>query len=248
MKVYDIANAGPRNRFTVRGKDGRVSVVHNCGYRLGGGDLIDGKKTGLWGYAENMGVHLSREESHSSVQAFRDLCPEIVEAWKDLENAAKTCVRTGKSVTVGHVTFEMRSPYMCVILPSGRRLYYFKPQIKTETVKGRNGDYTRTQFTYMGKQQNGTKWVRIQSHGGKLVENLVQAIARDILCWGLLRAEKDGFVIPMHVHDEIVTEADRDDQYHTVERLIEHMTAPIKWAPGLPLGAAGWEGTFYRKD
>lgn len=219
-----------------------------CGYRLGGGELKDGKKTGLWGYAENMGVHLTREESHSSVQAFRELCPEIVQAWRDLENAAKTCVRTGKSVTVGYVTFEMRSPYLCVVLPSGRRLYYFKPQIKTETVKGSNGDYTRTQLTYMGKQQNGTKWIRLNTHGGKLIENFVQAIARDILRSGMMRADKDGFVIPMHVHDEIVTEADRDDQYHTVERLIEHMTAPIKWAPGLPLGAAGWEGTFYRKD
>lgn len=220
-----------------------------AGYRLGGGELIAGKKTGLWGYAENMGVFLSKEESHSSVQAFRDLCPEIVGAWKDLEVAARRCIKTGEQVKVGYITFEMRKPYLCMILPSGRRLYYFQPRITTEDVKGRDGStYKRTQVSYMGKQQNGNKWVRISTHGGKWIENAVQAIARDVLVSGLFRADKDGFVIPMHVHDEIVTEADPLDDHHTVERLIEHMTAPIRWAPGLPLGAAGWEGTFYRKD
>lgn len=219
-----------------------------AGYRLGGGQLLNGKKTGLWGYAENMGVFLTQEESQASVDAFRALCPEIVQAWKDLENAAKKCVTTGESVKVGYVTFEMRKPFMCIVLPSGRRLYYYQPQIKTETVKRVDGDYKRRGLTYMGKQQNGNKWIRIQTHGGKLIENIVQAVARDILIWGLLRADKDGFVIPMHVHDEIVTEADPDDNEHTVDRLIEHMTAPISWAKGLPLGAAGWQGTFYRKD
>jgi DNA polymerase len=220
-----------------------------AGYRLGGGQLRDGKKTGLWGYAENMGVFLSQKESQESVDAFRDLCPEVVDSWKALEQGAMKCVRTGQDVTVNKITFEMKKPFLCIRLPSGRRLYYYKPMITTETVEYEKGRKSkRTQLSYMGKQQNGSKWIRIVTHGGKLIENIVQAIARDILVYGLMRADKDGFVIPMHVHDEIVTEADKDDDYHTVERLIEHMTAPISWAPGLPLGAAGWEGTFYRKD
>lgn len=220
-----------------------------AGYRLGGGQLRDGKKTGLWGYAENMGVFLSQKESQESVAAFRDLCPEVVDSWKALEQGAMKCVRTGQDVKVNKIVFELKRPFLCIRLPSGRRLYYYKPMITTEDVVYEGGRKSkRTQLSYMGKEQNGSKWIRIVTHGGKLIENIVQAIARDILMYGLMRADKDGFVIPMHVHDEIVTEADKGDDYHTVERLIEHMTAPISWAPGLPLGAAGWEGTFYRKD
>lgn len=224
-----------------------------CGYRLGGGDIITegpmaGKKTGLWGYAENMGVQLTKAESHGSVQAFRKLCPEIVKSWDQLEIAAKKAVKQQTSVKCGYVTFEYRAPFLCIVLPSGRRLYYYKPRVMKQMVKFGNESYEREQLTYMGKPQNKKGWVRLTTHGGKLIENLVQAIARDILVYGLMRAHKDGFKIPLHVHDEIVTEAEIGDEYHTVERLIGHMTAPISWAPGLPLGAAGWEGPFYRKD
>jgi hypothetical protein len=100
-KVYDIINAGPRNRFMVRNSEGEVAVAHNCGYRLGGGDLMDdGKKTGLWAYGENMGVFMTKEEAHSSVQAFRELCPEIVQTWYALENAVKRCLSTKQDVKV----------------------------------------------------------------------------------------------------------------------------------------------------
>ena len=88
----------------------------------------------------------------------------------------------------------------------------------------------------------------LTDHGPVIIHNCVQAIGRDVLALGMLRADNDGFDIVMHVHDEIITEAPIDDTYHTVERLIEHMSAPISWAPGLPLGAAGWEGLWYRKD
>jgi DNA polymerase len=80
------------------------------------------------------------------------------------------------------------------------------------------------------------------------VENIVQAIAREVLLEGLKKAHADGFKIPFHVHDEIITEVDIEDEERDLERLKSHMSAPIDWAPGLPLGAAGWEGFFYRKD
>jgi DNA polymerase len=89
---------------------------------------------------------------------------------------------------------------------------------------------------------------RIQSHGGKFIENFVQAIARDILREGLLAAADDGFNIVLHVHDEIVSEEDEDDNYHTVDRLRDKMAAEIDYYPGLPMDAAGYEGTVYRKD
>ncbi|QHJ72792.1 DNA polymerase I family A [Proteus phage P16-2532] len=80
-----------------------------------------------------------------------------------------------------------------------------------------------------------------------MIENIVQAIARDVLVNGMFNAEKMGFDIVFHVHDEIITEVDEDDLLG-LDDLIDCMAAPIPWAPGLPLGAAGWEGYFYRKD
>lgn len=226
-----------------------------AGYRLGGGDIITtgkkaGQKSGLWGYAENMNVELTKEEAVSSVKAFRDLCPEIVSAWKALEVAAKRCVKEKTTVKCGKVIFEFRSPFMCIILPSGRRTYYYKPRVEQGTVTHKGETFNTTKLTYMGRlsESGGPSWGRMETHGGKLIENIVQAIARDVLTTGMTRAMDDGFEIPLHVHDEIVTEADPDDDYHTVERLIKHMTETIPWAPDLPLGAAGWEGTFYRKD
>lgn len=220
-----------------------------AGFRLGGGHLTpEGKKTGLWGYAENMGVYLTQQESEDSVNAFRDLCPEIVGSWYDLEKAAMKCIRLKQDVKYRSVVFEWRKPFMCIKLPTGRRLYYHKPQILERTIKGRNGTYKKPQITYMGKPQNGSGWVRIYTHGGKIIENIVQALAREILSFGIIRAHRDGFDIPLHVHDEIVTEQDPSDNYHTLERLIELMTKRTKYFPGLPLKAAGWEGGFYRKD
>ena len=220
-----------------------------CGYRLGGGEETEeGKKTGLWGYAENMGVVMTRDEAHSSVKAFRELCPEIVQFWYDLENAAMKCLRTKESTKCGVIKFHYAAPFLQIELPSGRRLSYYKPGIEERTMQGSTGPYKKKNLFYYGRTEGGARWGKIYTHGGKLVENIVQAIGRDVLALGMLRADNDGFDIVMHVHDEIITEAPIDDTYHTVERLIEHMSAPISWAPGLPLGAAGWEGLWYRKD
>lgn len=226
-----------------------------AGFRLGGGDLMpNGKKSGLWGYAENMGIHMSREEAHGSVNAFRTLCPEIVDYWSQLESAVAKCIRLKCDVICGKVTFEYRKPFLCIKLPSGRRLYYFKPaivEVEKEWTDKKTGEvrkYKKRQFRYEGKEQGKNKWGQQFSHGGKLVENIVQAIARDVLVEGLKKAVADGFVVPFHVHDEIITEVKIGDEVHTLDRLMEHMTAKLSWAPGLPLGAAGWEGFFYRKD
>lgn len=219
-----------------------------AGYRLGGGDMVNGVKTGLWGYAENMGVFMTQEEAQSSVDAFRGLCPEIVQGWYDIEKAVHKCIRTRSTTKWRCLTFEWRKPFMCVVLPSGRRLYYFRPELVTRKMKGRDGKpYTKTQFQYEGKLDGTNKWGKIFSHGGKLIENFVQAIARDVIAEGLMSSSDDGFEVVLHVHDEIVAEQDADDTYHSATRLEYHMAKELPWAPGLPLGAVGWEGTFYRK-
>ena len=143
---------------------------------------------------------------------------------------------------------------MSIELPSGRRLRYFKAAMRevekefTDKETGEIRKYTKRQLTYEGRAQGKNKWELQYSHGGKLVENIVQAIARDVLMEGLKKAHADGFKVVFHVHDEIITEVPEEDQEHNLARLIKHMSAPLKWAPGLPLGAAGWEGYWYRKD
>lgn len=225
-----------------------------AGYRLGGGHMDEnGKKTGLWGYAENMGVHMTQKEAEESVQAFRDLCPEIVRAWYDLENAVFKVIRTRQAVVWGCLIIEYTKPFLTIRLPSGRKMYYFRPRLVERQMTVQKGPkkgekYTKTNFQYEGKVEgSGTKWGKIYSHGGKLVENIVQALARDVLAEGLKKAHRMGFRIVMHIHDEIVTEVPEDSPL-TVDDLISCMAAELSWAEGLPLGAAGWEGYFYRKD
>lgn len=224
-----------------------------AGYRLGGGHMDEqGKKTGLWGYAENMGVHMTQDEAEASVQAFRELCPEIVQSWYDLENAVFKVIRTKKPVEWGCLVIEYSKPFLTIRLPSGRKMYYFRPRIVERQMTVQKGakkgqKYTKSNFQYEGKIDGANKWGKIYSHGGKLVENIVQALARDVLAEGLKKAHRMGFRIVMHIHDEIVTEVPKDSEL-TVDDLISCMAAQLPWAPGLPLGAAGWEGYFYRKD
>lgn len=224
-----------------------------AGYRLGGGHMDEkGKKTGLWGYAENMGVDMTQEEAAASVQAFRDLCPEIVQAWYDLEKIVFRVLRTKQTEQWRCLTIRHESPFLTIQLPSGRKMYYYRPKIVSREMTvfsgARKGEkYTKDNFQYEGKLEGNNKWGVIYSHGGKLIENIVQALARDVLCEGLKKAHRMGFGIVMHVHDEIVTEVDLDSQLE-LDDLIGCMAAEIPWAPGLPLGAAGWEGFFYRKD
>lgn len=226
-----------------------------AGYRLGGGHITaDGKKSGLWGYAENMGVHMTQKEAKASVDAFRALCPEIVQAWKDLENAVFRVIRTHEPVVWRCLVIEYTKPFLTIKLPSGRKMYYFRPRIASRVMTVQQGErkgetYTTNNFQYEGKVDGSgaMTWGKVFSHGGKLIENIVQALARDVLAEGLRRSHREGFKVVMHVHDEIVTEVPEDSPL-VLDDLIHCMAAPIEWAPGLPLGAAGWEGYFYRKD
>lgn len=226
-----------------------------AGYRLGGGHLgDDGKKTGLWGYAENMGVHMTQKEAADSVKAFRELCPEIVNAWTQLENCVFQVIRTHRPVKWKCLTIEYTKPFLTIQLPSGRKMYYFRPRIAERQMTVQSGPrkgekYSTLNFQYEGKieKSGGSSWGKVFSHGGKLVENIVQALARDVLAEGMKKAHRMGFKIVMHIHDEIVTEVPEDSPL-TLADLIGCMAAEQPWAPGLPLGAAGWSGYFYRKD
>lgn len=225
-------------------------AVLGAGYRLGGGDIINGKKTGLWGYAENMKVFMSQEEAHSSVNAWREQHPEVVQYWYNLESAIERTIKTGQETSVGPVRFSYLKPYLVCWLPSGHPMFYYMPELTYETRYSRRtgNPYEKAVISYMGKDQVTNQWTRIYSHGGKFTENIVQAFARDVLAIGLRRCHKAGFNIVLHVHDEIAALQRRGENYLTPGLMIELMTAPIPWAPNIPLKAAGGTMRFYRKD
>ena len=124
-------------------------------------------------------------------------------------------------------------------LPSGRKLSYIDPEIK-------EGKYGSDVITYMGLEQTSKQWVRIETYGPKLVENIIQATARDCLGETMQRVSKAGYDIVMHVHDEIIMDVPKD--YGNLEEVIGIFGEPINWAPGLPLKADGYECNYYMKD
>lgn len=229
-----------------------------AGYRLGGGEIKEGKKTGLWGYAENMGVEMTRKEAHKNVATFRRVYKEIPQCWYDLEDAIKSVIKRGGTRTVGPVKFYMAKPYLVCELPSKRCIFYKNPRIRREKMEGidrQTGErysYFKDSISYMGKQQNGSKWLRINSHGGKFIENIVQAIARDILREGLLALHKAGFWLIGHVHDEAISEERKGDEEHNHEQMRLCMIRKRKWMSkggvDMPLNAAGMTTIIYRKD
>lgn len=238
-----------------------------CGFRMGPGqELPNGKKTGLIGYAENMGVDMEPEDAERAVGVFRKIYFEIANHWKLYEKAIRKVMRGEGPQTVGPVTFERRPPYLTILLPSGRRIFYFKPKIeqklittkrwkwvrdpKTGISKKVQETYIRYCFTHMGRDNTPSGrnvWRRIESHGGVIIENIVQAIARDVLCVGLMRAHKAGFKLVGHAHDEGIARGRKGDNKFTYQYLCELLAEAIDWAKGLPLGAAGWAGIYYRK-
>lgn len=246
MKWYGVAYEAVTKKQRTNSKP----AVLGAGYRLGGGDLVNGKKTGLWGYAENMKVFMTQEEAHSSINAWRDDNPEVVNYWYALEGAIERTIKTGQETTVGPVRFAFLRPYLVCWLPSGRPMFYYMPELHYETRYSRRtgNPYEKAVISYMGKNQITNQWERIYSHGGKFTENIVQAFARDVLALGLRRCHKAGFNLVLHVHDEIAALQRRGENYLTPALMIELMTAPIPWAPNLPLNAAGGLMRFYRKD
>lgn len=235
-------------------------AVLGCGYMLSGGEEEVNKngdtiRTGLWGYAGSMGITMTRDQAHESVRVFREAYPEVVQLWYALKDAAFEAVSTNATVRVGPVVFNGSPGVMRVRLPNGRCLVYLRPkieQMKREFVKlmpdGTKKKESRIVdcLTYEGMNPFTKQWGRVTTHGGKLTENLVQAIARDILCAGLVEAKRRGFEIVMHVHDEIVAEVPLDSPLKPSD-LAAAMSVPMPWAPTLPLKAEAISTPIYKK-
>lgn len=181
---------------------------------------------------------LAEEELPPLVRQWREANPHIIRLWAQVEDAAMTAVREKARVRLGRLTFHCRSGMLFITLPSGRKLCYVKPRIQTNRF-GRDG------LTYEGVGE-GKKWTRIETFGGKLTENIVQATARDLLAEAMLRLRDAGFEIVMHVHDEAVLEVPIG--HSSVDEVCALMAEAPAWADGLPLRADGYECRFYQKD
>jgi len=223
---------------------GKTAVL-GCGYGMG------------WKVFQascaSMGQKVSEALARKAIAAFRKKNKKIVKLWYDIEKAAMEAVRTKEEYSTHPslplITFKVKGAFLYCTLPSGRKLAYHKPLIERVEKFGE----MRDQLTFMGVGINNS-YVRQSVWGGTLVENIVQAIARDILCEAMLRVEKAGYRVVLHVHDEIVVEVPERDTWgvkrhdsFTLNSFLSLITELPAWAKGCPIEAEGWRGKRYRK-
>lgn len=232
VPIERIKKGNPEYALRQKGKVAELAL----GYQGGAGALI------------NMGaldMGIPEDDLPDIVQRWRDTNKRICDLWYKMNSAAVEAISTGCSVGVGRLLVSCEYDaaheveYLTVLLPSGRKLYYNSPQIGENKWGGPS-------ISYMGMDQTTKKWKRIETYGGKLVENCVQAVARDCLAQAIENLEKEGLPVVFHIHDEVVIDCRADTA--TLDDVINIMSRPIPWAPGLPLNADGWVGGFFKKD
>jgi DNA polymerase len=197
---------------------------------------------------------LSDDEVKGIVDRWRETNSMIRDLWNIVDSAAVTVITNGGAQTIRSETTDAvitlaceldvitGTRYMTILLPSGRKLYYPSPEIGVNR-------WGNPSVSYMGQNQTTKQWERVETYGGKLVENIVQAIARDCLAIAIENLEAQGLHVVFHIHDEVVIDtpawADNDTMLDTVTKI---MTKPIPWAQALPLNADGWVDKFFKKD
>lgn len=230
---FDLIKKGnPEYEYRKKGKVATLAL----GYQGGPGALI------------NMGAlrsGLTEEELPDIVQRWRRSNPAIVQFWYDVEDAAYRAVTAGATTTVGRATIARECApasgldFMTIQLPCGRKLYYAQPHI------GQNR-FGHDSICYWGMNQTSKKWEVVETYGGKLVENITQATARDCLFHAMTALEAEGYRIVFDIHDEVVVETPAG--LAKLDKVVEIMSRQIPWAPGLPLNADGWVDTYFKKD
>lgn len=182
---------------------------------------------------------LMEEELPELVEMWRASNPAIVRFWRTVQDAAMDAIK-GKPRRLPHgISFIKEAGILFIGLPSGRKIAYVKPQIGENRFGGKS-------ITYMGMDQTSKKWTRLETWGGKLVENIVQAFARDCLAENIVKLDAEGYRIVFHVHDEVIIDAPKE--FSSAKEVAALMEQPIDWAPGLPLNADAYECNYYMKD
>ncbi|ASJ54883.1 hypothetical protein BP422_15700 [Brevibacillus formosus] len=227
-----IRKGNPEYELRQKGKVAELAL----GYQGGSGALISMG-------ALTMG--LTEEELPDIVRRWRGSNKRIVDLWYGLENAALEVMRTGHPVGIRGLilTREIDSfnqqDFLIITLPSGRKLFYARPFLS-------KNEFGKEALYYHGVNQKTRKWEVVPTYGGKLVENVTQAIARDCLAESLTRLDACGYQTVMHIHDEAVLDVPLE--IADIDTITTIMGQPIKWAPGLPLRAEGFVTEFYMKD
>ena len=230
-----IAKGNPEYELRQKGKVSELAL----GYQGGTGALV---QMG----ALRMGI--PEEELPRLVKLWRKSNPRIVRLWQLVERAALTVIdtRSGSQGVRVRNLLDFRQErsksglrYLTIRLPSGRKLFYADPQMTMNR-------FGNASIRYTGMDQKTKKWCHLETYGGKLVENIVQAIARDCLSVNLERLEAAGYDVNFHIHDEVVIEAPANTA--DLNAVTKIMSTPIDWAPGLCLGADGWVGDYFTKD
>lgn len=191
--------------------------------------------------ALNMG--LNEEELPDIVKRWRASSRRICDFWYAVERAAQEAIEYGVITTLPcGVTISRDQNFMFIRLPSGRELFYNNPKLAPAA-------YNNKEISFTGLNQTNKKWETITTWGGKLVENIIQAVSRDILCNAMMNLAKAGYKINFHIHDEVILEVPDDDKSKNLDDVIKRMCALPEWANGLPLNAAGFDNAqYYMKD
>lgn len=210
---------------------GKVAVLA-CGYQGGVGAMKRMDKGGS----------IPEDELQSVVDQWRQANSNSVKLWRTCELAARTAIEEHRTVRLKNgLAFGYINGNLFIKLPGGRKLCYWNTRLKLDPRDGRE------HIVYMGVNQDTKQWGETETYGGKLVENIVQATARDCLAISMQRVAALGYNIVMHVHDEIIVDCPIEDT-GAMERINACMAEPIPWAPGLPLRGDGYETPFYMKD
>lgn len=223
-----IKKGNPEYALRAKGKVAELAL----GYQGAAGALIQ---------MGALSMGLKEEELSDIVKRWRASNKRIVDLWYSVERAAVECVRTGISATLPcGVSFSRDERCLTVMLPSGRRLFYNRPELLPNE-RGYDS------LWFMGVDQSSKKWGKIQTYGGKLTENIVQAVARDCLANAMVSLQEAGYKINFHIHDEVILEIPIGSQQGLSEA-IDLMCKNPSWAAGLPLNADGFTGEYYKKE
>lgn len=232
VPIEKIVKGNPEYELRQKGKVATLAL----GYNGGTGALI------------NMGalkMGIPEADLPDIVHKWRGANQAIVRCWKALEHAAMQAMKSGRAIGTHGLVFAREADitkgqdFLTILLPSGRKLYYAKPHL----TRNRWGNES---IGYYGMNQTSKKWESVETYGGKLTENVVQAIARDCLAHTLTVLESAGYKVVFHVHDEVVIEIEKDKA--DLEKVCELMSCPIPFAPDLPMAADGWVGDYFTKD
>ncbi len=176
------------------------------------------------------------------IQNWREASPRICKLWYTMEAAVKTCIKERRPIKIQHgIVFSYEEGILFIKLPSGRRIAYWDAKLQ---VMGDGKEH----ITYAGVDQDTKRWGRQETYGGKLVENVVQAVARDCLAVNIMRVQAKGYNIVMHIHDEMVVEVPEDDAANAFQQISDCMGTAVPWAPELPLRGDGYITRHYKKD